>query len=160
MLDIMAFPTVALIAWFWYLGGGKHAWTRDILIPIVVGLFICFKINIYTGILTAGFCQIIRMGYGSYDPINDDKPSFLAGILKDKQGWWIRAVCGFMYGAIAPLAIMFFRCIMTISVEWLVAYYSYIALNVGADFAVSRFKLNRLATDLIVGAVFGLIVFL
>lgn len=156
MIILLVF-LMALMAWLWYWGGGKNAWMRDILIPIIIGVFFCFKYGIIVGILTAGSCQIIRQGYGAWDPEHDDKPSFWAKVTHDRNGWWIRAIVGAEHGLIAPAIVFnylaFFKH-QTGIVWW---YLIFIALNAVSNFLVSRLKLNRLATDLIVGSVFALI---
>ena len=46
--------------------------------------------------VVGGLTNIIRMGYGSYDPEHDDKPSWLASITHDREGWIIRGIYGFI----------------------------------------------------------------
>jgi hypothetical protein len=43
---------------------------------------------------SGGPANIIRLGYGNYDPEHDDKPSWLASITHDREGCWIRLIYG------------------------------------------------------------------
>lgn len=159
MFNLIALPLIALIAWLWYEGGGKNAWARDIVIPIVIGLFFCLKYGPIVGIFTAGTCQIIRLGYGAYDPYHDDKPSWLASITHDRNGWWIRAISGAIHGFVAPLPIVFYFLFVKHIPQVIFGYVAFIVINSLSNFLVSRLKANRLVTDLIVGGVFSLILF-
>ena len=97
-----------ILSAFWRLGGtNKKAWCRDVLIPIILGAYIGWTYNWVVGFFTIASFQIIRMGYGAYDPEHDDKPSWLASITHDRQGWINRAVVGLLYAlcGILPLFI-------------------------------------------------------
>jgi hypothetical protein len=161
MIIAFSILLVGLIAWLWYEGGGKNAWARDIIIPILVGVWFCFRSNWIVGIMTAGACQIIRLGYGAYDPEHDDKPSLLAKLTKDRNGWWIRAISGAIHGIFGPLFIVAQEIFIKHNpgaIAW--KYPAFIAVNAFSNFLVCRLRCNRLVTDLVVGAVFALIVYL
>jgi hypothetical protein len=98
---------IVLIAFLWLVGGGKQAWARDWIIPAIVAITMLFHHQLWwICLLTFGSCQIIRMGYGAYDPEHDNKPSFLAAITHDRTGIEERAIYGFICGMIAPICIV------------------------------------------------------
>lgn len=150
---------VGLIAWLWYEGGQKRTWARDVIVPIIVGVWFIFDLDWILGILVAGSCQIVRMGYGAYDPENDDKPSLLAKLTKDRNGWWIRAISGGIKGILAPLPIVVQAIFIHPDPSLFWKYPTFIAVNAVSNFLVCRFRANVLTTDLIVGTAFGLILF-
>lgn len=152
-------PLVFLISFLWYEGGGKNSWARDLIIPIIVGFWFCFVENWIVGICVAGSCQIIRLGYGAYDPEHDPKPSLLAKLTKDRDGWWIRAISGAIKGLVAPLPILAQGVFIHLDQSMIWKLPAFVVLNAVSNFLVCRLRLNRLATDLIVGATFGTILF-
>lgn len=159
---------LVLIAFFWRLGGwDKAKWSgfRDVLVPIAIGGIIGWQMDgllwqkILIGVLTIGSYNIIRMGYGSYDPENDDKPSFLAKITKDRKGYIIRSIVGTLYGLIGLLPLLIFS-IITHNLAFLKIYGAYSLYNGFTGFLVTKFKANDWVTELSVGAGVGSIIFL
>jgi hypothetical protein len=98
---------MALCALLWRLGGwDKAKWSgyRDVLVPVLLGLWYAITLKWWMFLAVGVPANIIRLGYGSYDPENDDKPSFLAKITHDREGCWIRAIYGFITSFIIGLA--------------------------------------------------------
>ena len=88
---------IAGCAFLWRLGGwDKAKWSgyRDILIPVALGLWYAITLRWWMFFVVGGLSNIIRLGYGNYDPENDDKPSWLASITHDREGCWIRLIYG------------------------------------------------------------------
>lgn len=153
---------ISITAILWFLGGwDKTKWSgyRDMLVPILLGFTVMFFLpatllwKIIIGIATCGTLNIIRMGYGNYDPEHDDKPSFLASITHDRGGWWIRGIYGAITSSIGALPLIIYN-------RHIYLYIMYIIINIITDFSVSRFKLKVLPCDLIVGSVKALVIFL
>ena len=147
---------MALCSYLWWLGGNKNGKIRDISIPIIIALFTAIYLKVWWMFfaVSAGL-QAIRFGYGNYDPEHDDKPSFLASILKDRQGKYIRALWGFIVSVLAGGMVFGFG----FTTIWL--YKSYVLLNIIINFSVCHFNLKRLPTDILVGAgVSSLILFM
>jgi hypothetical protein len=147
----MAIILTIVCAILWYFGGQEKSWARDVIIPIIIGLYYAITRHWLLGLLLFGASNIIRMGYGAYDPVNDDKPSFLATLTKDRNGWWIRAIVGAMYG-ISTMSVMLTLSPAPYNIGKAVAY---TAQNSLVSFMVCRFRLNVFWTDLIVGLSFG-----
>lgn len=148
------------------LGGQKGLkWARVILLPILVGLALAIKhihspwwpVYILLSILTVATCNIIRIGYGAYDPVNDDKPSFLGKITKDTDGWVVRTVWGAMTAVVACLPYLVFNVIIH-DVWALIKIAAFSILFALTCFATVRLRSNIFWTDGLVWAVFGLIV--
>lgn len=145
-----------IIVVLWILGGWEKAhWSgfRDILIPIILGTVtiwllkadIVYKLII--GILTIGTANIIRLGYGNFEP-QDQKQSLLADIwasfgVKDTQGALIRASWGLIVGLALPLITVVY------THNWL-GWGLYIGINTLIGFLVSKLRLPVLLCDIIV----------
>lgn len=155
---------VLLLAALWYIGGGRQSWARDWIIPFIVGGF--SFVNHHVGlplwksilfaVLVAGACNIIRLGYGNYSPEDDDKPSLLALITKDRGGWWIRGI----YGAICGIVSFIPNFIFDFSITTVVKMLGFTALFTAVCFTVVRLKSNRIVTDLSIGTAFAMRIFL
>jgi len=136
----------------WLAGGQFKGRIRDIGCPITLALVIALKTQIWWHFLVMGaYWQVIRLGYGNYDPENDPKPSFLAKITHDRNGWWIRAIYGFLVALVGG--------------GWLlwtepIKYSTYILGNALIGFLVSRLKLNVILTDTCVSLGFCSLMFL
>jgi hypothetical protein len=157
----------ALCGVLWFLGGwGKESgnlvpWKgwRVVLIPIILGvstaLFMhgAWFMRLVIGVTTTASMNIIRIGYGNYDPEHDNKPSFLAKVTHDRGGWWIRAICGALYVLIGYLPYVLY------SGRWWF-YLLLAAVSAGIGFCVSRFKLKVKTTDLIIGSTAANILFM
>ena len=144
----------------WRLGGwGKESgnpvpWKgwRVVLIPIIlgaaIGLFIKdhWYARLITGLASAASLNIIRIGYGNYDPEHDDKPSFLAKITHDRNGWWIRAIAGALYVLIGYLPYTLY------SGRWLF-YLFWMVVSAGIGFCMSKFRLKAKIADFAVGII-------
>ena len=156
---ILASVLIPLISWLWYVGGGKKAWARDWIIPALAGAYYALKYEPVLGLAVFGSCQIIRLGYGNYDPIDDPKASLLAKLLKDRNGWWIRALYGQICAIVATIPIMIYLIGFQNDLSILPWHFGFVFAFALGNFLVSRLRLNRLATDLIVGGIFSLIIF-
>ncbi len=151
---------IILCGVLWYLGGwGKESgnplpWKgwRVVLIPIIlgaaIGLFIKdhWYVRLLVGLANIASLNIIRIGYGNYDPEHDPKPSFLARITHDRNGWWIRAIAGALYILVGYLPYVFYSDKWGFYLVWTV-------VSAGTGFCVSRFRLKAKIADSIVGSV-------
>ncbi len=140
----------------WRMGGwSKARWSgyRDVLIPILFGVYHIFACSWWIGLLTCAGTNTIRIGYGAYDPENDDKPSFLAKITKDREGWKIRGI----YGLITAFFIGIFPAAYSGNFLGL---FLYVVLNVTLEIVVNKRKTGDTMTELLNGAYRGLVVIL
>lgn len=151
---------IILCGVFWRLGGwGKESgnpipWKgwRVILIPIILGLGVAWFIKgnllmrVIVGLTTIASMNIIRIGYGNYDPEHDNKPSFLAKITHDRNGWWIRAIVGALYVLIGYLPYTLY------SGRWLF-YLFWMVVSAGTGFCMSRFRLKAKIADFAIGII-------
>lgn len=148
-----------ILVGLWVWGGQKKGRIRDIGCPVVLGIALIFKLQgdwmhkVIIGIVTIAFAQIIRLGYGSYDPENDDKPSFLASIIKDRQGAIIRLAWGLLVGIFTPIALVYTHSII------IPAYTAYIVCNVATNYSISKFRFPVLWADICVAVAFGSLMF-
>jgi uncharacterized membrane protein YfcA len=156
---------IVLCGILWRLGGwGKESgnpvpWKgwRVVLIPIILGAAIGLFINdhwyvrIITALASAASLNIIRIGYGNYDPEHDNEPSFLARITHDRSGWWIRAIAGALYGLVGYLPYAFY------SGRW--RFYLFgMVVSAAAGYCVSKLKLKDTITEPVIGLIFAGIV--
>lgn len=143
----------------WILGGQIKGRIRDVPVPIIIALVCAIALNTWWLFLVVGACmQIIRCGYGNYDP-DDDKLSHLAQLLaffglKDTDGWWIRLAWGLLVGIVGGLGL--FLCYFIGIIDYIV----YIAIVSVASFLVSRWRFPVLLTDTLVGASVASLMFL
>lgn len=150
---------LVIIVLLWLIGGQKKGRIRDIGCPIVLGLGIIFCLpgdwshRIIASITTIALAQVIRIGYGNYSPEDDDKPSFLASITKDRQGFIIRAIWGALVGIVTPLALVFMKELI------LPSYFAYIVANIAINFMVSKFRFPVFWADVLVANAFGSLLF-
>jgi hypothetical protein len=144
---------VAIIA-LWVAGGQWRGRIRDIPVPIILGVVLGFLVRnwmVFVAICAA--YQTIRIGYGAYDPEHDDKPSFLASITHDRQGYIVRAIWGLLVATIGAAPLLF--------VHYPVWKYGiYVGANILINFSVCKFRLPVYATDILVSAGVGSVVFL
>lgn len=153
----MIIPLLAMviICFLWWKGGDKDGSIRDIPVPIILALYFAFTYKLWWLFITVGgTAQMIRLGYGNYDPEHDDKPSLLASWLKDRQGKYIRMVWGFI------VSLMIGSSLYIVGHIGLGYYLFYIFYNVLINFLVCHLKFSRLATDILVGVGISSIVFL
>lgn len=142
----------------WRLGGwGKESgnpvpWKgwRVVLIPIILGIGVAWfmkghlLMRAIIGLATIASMNIIRIGYGNYDPEHDNKPSFLAKITHDRGGWWIRAIAGAVYVLIGYLPYAFY------SHKW--TYYCITAvISALVGYCVSKMRLKDTVADFSIG---------
>ena len=138
--------TMLLIAYLWYEGGGKRAWMRDILVPIILALFLAVYLKTWWVFLSVGAtAQMIRLGYGAFDPEHDDKPSLLASLTKDRSGEVIRAIWGLLVSVWIGSS-LFFGGFLSGG-----GYLSFMLINVFINYCVCKFKLSVVPTDILVG---------
>lgn len=152
MLYIKLF-LLLLVAGLWVRGGKKGGGAvRDVGVPILLGLGVALLIKdnilnrLLYGILTCAGFQAIRLGYGNYSPEDDDRPSFLASIIHDRQGSLVRAIWGLLVASCASLGLLLGGYISL----W--SYLAYIIGNSLVGFLVSRLRLPVLLADLLIGA--------
>ena len=94
----------------WVIGGQKGGRIRDLPVPILMSLGIgLLTKNLWLTVVNLGFWQAIRFGYGNYE--EGEKNSFLGNLTKDKNGWWIRTIYGFLVASIGalPLIIWYYK---------------------------------------------------
>jgi hypothetical protein len=151
---------LAGIVILWILGGQWRGKIRDVGVPILLGLGVVLAIQdnilnrLLYGILTCGLTNIIRLGYGNYSPQDDPKPSLLAKLTHDRQGWRIRLIWGGFVGAICPIALVFAHYLS------LPKYALFCGINALLGFLVSRLRLPVILTDILVSASIGSILLL
>lgn len=157
---ITDFFVVVVSSILWRLGGtNKSAWMRDVLIPILLGAWAFHDTyNWVIAISTIATYQIIRIGYGAYDPINNDKPSFLGFILKDTEGWKTRGIAGLLYGLIGAMPLMINKCLV-VGVSGFIGYIDYAALICVISGILSYNKAKDWVIEPAIGALVGSIVF-
>lgn len=134
----------------WILGGQKWGWARDVFIPLIVGLYFTIHHGLLLGILTFGASNIIRMGYGAYDPENDPEPSLFALITQDRNGWVIRSIVGALYG-ISLLSVLWWFYHTHIDIVKGICYTLQCSL---ISYLVCRLRLSIIPTDILVGLSF------
>lgn len=147
---------IGIMAVLWRLGGwGREdgnpvPWSgwRDVLVPFIMMIYFGVTAGWWPGFLTGGMANTIRIGYGSWDPEHDDKPSFLAKLTRDREGWRIRMI----YGLITSLAIGFFV------IDDPVKYFVYVFINVAGEGILTKQKVfNVWVTEPLTGALKGLV---
>lgn len=147
---------ILLSALFWRLGGwdkAKWAGYRDVLIPIILGVYIGWQYHWLVGFFTIGSYQIIRMGYGAYDPEHDDKPSFLAKITHDREGWIIRGIVGFLYALCGILPLFIYRCTNDLVIStFLTKWFIYILINMVIGGLLCKLKARDYIIEPAIGA--------
>ena len=164
IFNILSFLLIPVIAVLWRVGGSgreeikwARAWYRDVLIPVIIFLYYTLTANVIIGFLAGGATNSIRMGYGAYDPEHDDKPSWLASITKDREGWKIRGI----YAGITSFAIGLFPTIYNMfflygvfTPDVMVRFIGYILLNVWLDMFLTAgpFKRNVWIVETCTGA--------
>ena len=141
------------IPYLWYLGGQKHSWLRDLLVPFIISIAYALQGHYWLALAVSVTYNIIRLGYGNYSPQDDDKPSLLARLTHDRKGYWIRLLYGVICASIGALPLVIYTHAYAL-------YIYYILLNAVIGFSVSYFKLDVLPTDLLVGAGIGSVVWL
>lgn len=159
---MIEFILVIITAILWRVGGaGKEeikfakAWYRDTLIPILNAGYFLLTANVFlAGAVFLGTSSI-RLGYGAYDPEHDSKPSFLAKLTKDRDGWKIRM----LYGGITSFAIGIFPAIYYQSWTGLL---TYVCFNIFSEYILNttKVKSNVWVVELLTGASRGLVFFL
>jgi hypothetical protein len=149
MNDLWLIPLIAVL---WRLGGWKKAkWSgyRDVLVPVILSTWITFHHGLILGVLCGLTLNIIRMGYGTYDPINDPKPSFLGDLTHDRGGWWIRGIVGVLYVLVGlcPLAIH--------TRQW-GRFTAWCVVSGATGWVLCRLKAGAVITELVIGAICAL----
>lgn len=125
----------------WYQGGGRRAWMRDILIPIILGGFTIWNLGFWWGFWTIASCQIIRMGYGVPDAT--DPGSFIGRIFK--KAIIIRPVVAALRAFIGALFIV-------IATRQIIGYLLFCAIHSLYGFLEEKFHLHRKIGDRLAGA--------
>lgn len=155
----------AIVTVLWCIGDHRQAWARDLIIPFLVGGIVILAepfeklwINALVALCTAGACNIIRFGYGAYDPVNDDNPSLLARLTKDSDGWVIRTLWAVITAIISCLPVIVssillkeYACIVRAAV--------FTVLFAFVAFMAVRLRSNVLWTGIVIGFGYSLISF-
>lgn len=149
-LKLLILVTIAAL---WRLGGKYRGRIRDIPIPLIIALYGAIVYAWWLFPMLWATYQIIRLGYGNYDPEYDSEPSLLARITHDRDGWWLRGIYGLLVGAVGALPLMIYT-------KQIHSYGAYILINSFVNFFVSRLGLKDLPAELLVGTGVGSIVFL
>ena len=147
---------IILCATAWRLGGwDKAKWSgyRDVLVPVALGLWYGITLRCWMLLVVTGLANIIRLGYGSYDPEHDDKPSFLAKITRDREGCYIRAIYGFLTSFVIGI-------IPAIYSRHYIGLIIYVAGNTILEFLLNKIKANDWVTELANGAGRGGVIWL
>jgi hypothetical protein len=135
--------TIVLFVALYVIGGQIKGWLRDIPCPLLLGVYMGFKIGILGGILTWIGANIMRLGYGNWSPEDDSKPCLLAHLIHDRGGEYIRATWGFLVALGIGGAYVYYT-------HNYIYYFLYIIGNSFIGYAVSKAKLNVFFTDLLV----------
>jgi len=135
--------TIALIIALWLAGGIKWRTLRIVGVPILLGLVLGLKWGLWIGIASWVVSNSIRLGYGNYEP--GEKNCWLGELIKDHNGWWIRAIWGLLVSIAICLPRIIFKHHYSLP-------YWYIPLNVAVNFGVTRLKLPFWITDPLVAA--------
>lgn len=139
------FILIGLIMACWVVGGQIKGRIRDIPVPILIGLGIWLNTKSWLiGLISIATYQIIRLGYGNYSPEDDPRPSFLASILKDRQGAMIRAVYGLLVAIVGAFPLVVGHYLS------LPKYCLYGAVNAIIGYLVSKLRFPVLIADILV----------
>lgn len=134
----------------WYQGGQTgRAWCRDILIPIILGVYLGFKSVWFIGILSIGSFNIIRIGYGI--PDETDEGSLLGRTFKIP--WLVRGIAGLLYGLIGLINFVIYT-------KAFMLYIAYSLINFFIQALGEKLKLNIKICDRLTGAAVGCLVFI
>jgi hypothetical protein len=109
LLKVMIFLITPIL---WKIGGThKKAWVRDVLIPIIMGIYIGLVTTTWwIGFLSIGSYQIIKIGYGIPDAT--DEGSFLGRTFRIP--WLVRGVAGLLYALIGGINVFIFTKLFSI----------------------------------------------
>lgn len=158
MIELIA---IGLIIACWVAGGQIKGRIRDVPTPIIIGAYFAFKEVWWLFLALGTTFQMIRLGWGNYSPEDDPNPSFLANITHDRNGWWIRAIWGFLAAGIGALPLIVGKwagfCDQYMSLLW---YAIYVVGNTLINFGVSRLRLPVLIADILVAVGIGSIIWL
>jgi hypothetical protein len=139
---------IIAIGIFWRLGGwDKAGWTgyRDVLVPVILGVWYGVVLVWWMGLIVFALANLIRMGYGAYDPEHDDEPSNLAMLTKDREGSLIRAIYGFITAfAIGIGPAVFTGC-------W-IKFAFYVTFNVILEYALNRMRVKDYVQEFLIGS--------
>lgn len=153
---------IVLIAYLWRLGGtNKKAWCRDVLVPIILGGYIGINYSYLVGFFTIASFQIIRIGYGAYDPEHDDKPSLLAKLTHDREGWINRWIAGFLYGLAGGTPIFIYWYTQNLITNgFLIATLAYLLINMLIGGVLSKIRTVDFIIEPAIGAGVATLIFL
>lgn len=144
----------------WHLGGGKgKAWCRDVLIPIILGIYVGYQSVWWVGLFTIGSFNIIRIGYGIKDETDDG--SALCRFywnLGLKYSWLVRGTAGALYG-ISGACVYLAWTICNHSSAHLV-YFIYVGVNFVLNAVGEALKLPRRIVERAAGLGVASLVFL
>ena len=155
MIEIKIAIIIACAILFRLGGWNKAKWSgyRDVLIPLILGIYYWFIFNYRIGIAAFIGYNMLRLGYGNYSPEDDDKPSYLALLTKDRQGARIRAIWGFLVALCGGIAVEIH------TGHWL-GFIAYVIGYSALNYCIGKFKLNEWPAELLAGAGVASVVFL
>jgi hypothetical protein len=146
---------LCVIIALWMVGGQVKNRYRDVPVPLLLALYLALKFHAWwLFIALSATYQVIRLGYGAYDPEHDSNPSTLAALTGDRQGWYIRALWGLIVGAVGalPLVLGHFMGVCP--------YLAYILTNAVVNFLVCRLRLWVYFSDFFVALAVGSVIFI
>jgi len=105
-MTLFPLATMGLFAAAYTVGGSLRR-IRVIACPLILGIGVGWVCRDFiAGVLVAGAYNVIRCGYGAWDPQNDPKPSLLALLTHDRGGWWIRAIWGLLVALVGAFCLV------------------------------------------------------
>jgi hypothetical protein len=96
----------------------------------------------------------ITLGYGNYDPQNDPKPCFLATLIQDRNGWYIRATWGAIVAVGASMGLF------TMGFLSFYKFLLFLCGNIVVNYSVSRLRWSVYPADILVSMAFSSLIFL
>ena len=145
---------VVLCAVLWRLGGSDKfpSWTRDTLIPIIIGLYFGITLVWWVGVITGVSFLIIRIGYGTPDATDDGSSlgQFVYHKLGIKKPWVVRGLAGLIYGVIGGACVFIYTQQYYL---WLL----YASVNFMANALGEKMKWNVNIVEPLAGLAVGLI---
>ena len=160
-MDMGKIIVIAICAGLFFLGGRAKEWLwygdkkifRRAGMPVVLGLYMAITLQWWLFFVIGGALQLMGLGYGSISS-DDPKPSLLARLLNDHDGWLTRGV----WGAIVSLGVS----VWLLAFGWLNlwAFGAYIGFNFAIGYVLCRFRMMAWIIELAVGAGLAAIILL
>jgi len=136
------------------LGGQIRGAIRDVGCPLLLGLAVALQSHVWwLGLIVAVTSNAMHLGYGSWDPNNDSKPSWLALLTKDRQGAFIRCLWGLIVSLSIGIPLMIAGALNPAMM------FLYIGVAGLVGYGVSKLRLWVYPTDVLVASSLYWIVF-